>query len=132
MSTPTENTPPPSDDNDRAKKIYHSLRRAVRYGRTDIKGTLCRKSLLQWAKPFDVELQDISTRGAHVVSKHKLNLNATYILTIAFSSGKFFEIEGKIIHRKDSSEDAYGFKFNAYNDELGDYLLNTQTDLIFK
>lgn len=131
MSTSTENDPS-SRDADLSERPLHNLRKAVRYGRTDIKASLCRKILFLQTKPFDVELCDISTRGAHVASKRTLSINASYVLTIAFSDGKTFEIEGKVVHKKSSLEDSYGFKFDAYNDDLGNYLLNTQTDLIFK
>lgn len=131
MSNLTENSPL-SGDGGLSESPPLKLRKAVRYGRTDIKATLCRKSLFHWTKPFDVDIHDVSTRGAHIASSRKLIINASYTLLIAFKSGKTFEIEGKVIHKKTSSEDSYGFKFDVYNDDLGNYLLTTQTDLIFK
>lgn len=133
MSTTPENDRSlPDDSRSSVSPIILNLRKAVRYGRDDIKALLSRKSFFHSSKPFDIEVHDISTRGAHVISKRKLSIDGTYVLIISFGSDKTFEIPGKVIHKKPSSDDSYGFKFDAYNDELGDYLLNSQTDLVFK
>jgi hypothetical protein len=131
MSTTTENNPSSPDDHCH-ERLLLTLRKAVRYGRSDIKASLCSKSIFRSSKPFEIELLDISTRGAHIVSKRKLSVNTAFTLKIAFNGGKAFDIAGKVIHKKSSREDSYGFQFDVYNDGLGDYLLNTQTDLIFK
>ncbi len=131
MSIPTENDQASSADNLPAS-IPLILRKAVRYGGVEMKASLYRKGFFHLATPFDVEILDISTRGACIASKRKLAIDAAYGLTIVFNSGKTFDIPGKVLHKKTPSEDAYGFKFDAYNNELGDYLLDSQEDLTFK
>jgi hypothetical protein len=108
------------------------LRKSVRYVRNDIDALLYSARLFRSSTPFEIELLDISTRGAHIASKRKLNVNAAYILKLTFKDGETFEISGKVVHKNLSAEGSYGFQFNAYQDELGNHLLKTQTELIFK
>jgi hypothetical protein len=108
-------------------------RKAVRYRRGDVQAKLVRRNIFRVSKVFEVELRDISTRGAHIACQRKLAVNAAFLLRITFNSGECFDIEGKIIHQKTDDEGGgYGFKFKTCNDVLGDYLLDTQTDLVFK
>lgn len=132
MSTTTENNQPSSDDNRAAATINLILRKAVRYGGVEMKASLYRKGFFHSATPFAVEILDISTRGACITSKRKLAIDSAYGLIIVFNSGKTFEISGKVLHKKTSPGDSYGFKFDAYNDDLGDYLLNAEPDLNFQ
>lgn len=113
-------------------KVTLQLRKAARYVRSDIKAELYSNGLFRSSTPFAVELLDISTRGAHIASERKLRIKGAYTLKLTFEGGQTFEIAGKVIHKKAALENEYGFQFNAYNDSLGDYLLETQTDLIFK
>jgi hypothetical protein len=109
-----------------------NLRNAVRYGRIKNMAELCNKRFFLSAKPFSIRLLDISSRGAKISSKQKLKINADFILKVTFADDRIFEIPGKIVRKDVSAENCYGFKFNAYNDQLGDYLFKTQTELIFK
>jgi hypothetical protein len=108
-----------------------NLRAAVRYGMVnDSKTELCSKKYFLFAKPFEIELLDISSRGACIASKRKLRINSRFILKVTFADGKSFEIPGKVVHNDFKDENCYGFKFDAHNAELGDYLFKTQTDSI--
>ena len=54
------------------------------------------------------------------------------MLNLKFKTGRSFKIKGIVVHRTVLEPCQYGIKFNRYNDELGNYLLETQSKLIFK
>lgn len=124
-------TSPADSDSAPPPRTLLYLRKAVRYDITDVKATLYRKSIFHLGREAAIEIADISTRGAQIISKRSLSINAAYGLLLVFQDGKRFDIAGKVIHKKDSTNDCYGFRFDAYNDDLGDYLLSSESDFGF-
>lgn len=49
-----------------------------------------------------------------------------------FKSGRTFVIKALVVRHSVSSADEYGIKFDRYNNELGEYLFESQENLIFK
>jgi hypothetical protein len=124
-------------DND--EEIFNSLtdteknnkRVAVRYIRSDINVTFSKPGLLNLSKYIPVKLLDISSKGIAIEYKKKLPIKKKITLDFLFEDNKSFSITAKIIRRA-SNKIQYGLKFDHFNHELGDYLLYSQNDLIFK
>jgi len=54
------------------------------------------------------------------------------ILGFQFKSGKTFRIKALVVRKSTTSDYEYGLKFDDYQNELGSYLVETQTQLKFK
>ncbi len=104
-------------------------RTAVRYIRTDIVVSVDLKGIFNFNRSIDATLLDISSKGAAIKCEKKLATKKEIDLKLVFDDGKEFIISAKIVHKKNK---VYGIKFNRYNDELGDYLMSSEHDLIFK
>jgi len=110
----------------------NNRRKAVRYIREDIDATLEKVRLFGKNRSITSKLLDISTKGALLATSQKFRINTKVVLHLVFNTGMTFAIEGKIIHRVSASKPTYGIEFKRFNTRLGDYLLDTQTDLVFK
>lgn len=117
------------DNQSQSKK---NIRVATRYIREDIAATVNVPSLLRFGKTISVKLMDIASRGVLISTNQRLGINKKLTLTLQFKSGKEFVIKGTIVRRSGLSGEEYGIKFDRCNDELADYLLETQGKLIFK
>jgi hypothetical protein len=104
----------------------------TRFIRKDIKVTFSKNGLFSFGRETPVDLIDISSKGVLIRSHKKLNIRGKITLELKFDSGKTFKIEGIVVRKPTLSNIRYGIKFNRYNDELGNYLLETQKQLIFK
>lgn len=113
-------------------KPKKNIRVATRFIREDIAASINIPGLLSFSKNIPVNLMDIASKGVLVSTDQRLGINKKIILTLQFESGKVFEIKGIIVRRSGLSQKEYGIKFDHYNNELGDYLLETQEKLIFK
>lgn len=110
-----------------------NIRVATRFIRDDIAVSFSVSGLLGFGKTFSAELMDISTKGVLISTNQKLGINKKIILTLEFKSGKVFKINAIVAHNSDSlHNNEYGIKFDRYNNELGDYLFETQEKLVFK
>ncbi len=112
--------------------INSNRRRTVRYIRKDIKACVNKVKFFRFGKPYAIDLHDLSTRGAFISLDKKLNINKKLTLILIFEDGKQFEIPAKIVRKEGVKKYRYGIKFDKYQNDLGDYLLKTQTNLIFK
>ncbi|WP_292432461.1 hypothetical protein [Methylobacter sp.] len=117
---------------DEQPKLKKNIRVATRFIREDIAASINIPGLLSFSKTIPVNLMDIASKGVLVSTDQRLGINKKIILTLQFKSGKVFEIKGIIVRRSSLSQKEYGIKFDHYNNELGDYLLETQGKLIFK
>jgi len=109
----------------------NNQRTAVRYIRTDITVTLRILGLFNSSKYLPVKLLDLSSKGLAMTSEKKISLKTKVILSLTFKNGMNFKIPAKIVY-KNKTKKQYGVKFNQSNDELGDFILSSQEDLIFK
>ena len=115
------------------KDIYPANKRtAVRYLRDDIKISLKATGFFKWRRVPEIKLIDISSKGVYISCTTNLKLKKAIILIFTFKDGKQFQIDGRVIHRFPKTSNCYGIKFNKYNHDLGDYLLETQDELNFK
>ncbi|MDD5580885.1 MAG: PilZ domain-containing protein [Methylobacter sp.] len=122
-----------SFDSHLPKKQFHNQRITTRYIRDDIKALVFTTGLLNFGhRRIRVDLIDISSKGVLISTSKKLGINKKVILALKFGCGNTFKINAKIVRKSDSSNYQYGIKFDQYNNALGDYLLETQSKLIFK
>jgi hypothetical protein len=108
--------------------MFFNQRKAVRYRRNDIKAVIKVDSAL-FPRLIHVALLDISSKGAAVYAEKKLKNKTKVRLYLLFSDGKRFEIDSQIVHTEATPR--YGLKFNTNNPDLAEYLLHTQTELLF-
>jgi hypothetical protein len=112
-------------------KIDNS-RIATRYIREDIAVSITSKNLLGISKRIEAKLLDITSKGVLVAATEKMAINKNIVLHLRFTTGKVFDINAKIVRNAAADKNEYGIKYDFYNNELGDYLLETQSKLIFK
>ena len=106
-------------------------RKAVRYIREDITISLQKHGLLHSSKHIPAKLLDISSKGATIECEMNLGVNSKLTLELIFKDNQEFSIHAKIIHQA-KAKHQYGVNFDKPNDDLGDYILSSQNDLIFK
>ncbi|CCE24013.1 MULTISPECIES: PilZ domain-containing protein [Methylotuvimicrobium] len=129
---------PPSEDHrdifdlDTDDTIQDNGRRSVRYVRNDIQVALIAKNLLGIDKKTQAQLQDISSKGLRVSAEEKLSINKKITVVLKFTDGRRFNIKAKVVRQSSSNKFDYGIKFEERQNGLGDHLLETQTDLLFK
>jgi hypothetical protein len=99
---------------------------------TNITATINSKELGAFSKTTPVEVLDISSKGVLIASLNKLTLNKKVTLTLHFKTGKLFTIKAVIVRRTGAKNHEYGLKFERYENELGDYLFESQDNLTFK
>lgn len=102
---------------------------AIRYIRADIKANLSFLVFFRFKKTIPVKLLDISSKGAAVECKQNFSVNKKIELDLFFEDTESFAISARIIHK---NNDQYGLQFDHFNNELGDHLLESQNDLVFK
>lgn len=112
--------------------IQDNGRRSVRYVRSDIKVVLITKNLLGIDKKIQAKLQDISSKGLRVCAKEKLSINKKITVALKFKDGKRFNMKARVVRQSSSKKLDYGIKFEERQNDLGEHLLETQTDLLFK
>jgi len=109
-----------------------NMRMATRFIHDDISASIKTSGLLSAGKEIPVDLIDISSKGVLISTEQRFAINKKVILTLRFKSNKVFVIKAMMIRYFSSLHHQYGIKFNSYNNELGDYLLETQEKLRFK
>lgn len=112
---------------DEAQEENHRI--AVRYIRTDITAVLFQSYLFKPTKKIIIKLRNISSKGALIDCKDKLSEKKKVTLELVFKDQKKFIISSQVIHHENN---CYGLKFDQTNNDLADYLLISQKDLIFK
>jgi len=101
---------------------------SVRYRRNDI-GAMIKTRNFIFPKLFRVNLLDISSKGAAIHSNRRLKLKSRITFFLEFDDKTRFTINATVVHCK--SAPRYGLKFDKYQGELAEHLLETQTDLDF-
>ncbi len=99
---------------------------------TNITATINSRELVAFSKTTPVEILDISSKGVLIASVNKLPLNKKVTLKLHFKTGKLFTIKAVIVRRTGANNHEYGLKFERYENELGDYLFESQDSLTFK
>ncbi len=115
-----------------SESVIKNQRVATRCVRPDISAYLSDLGLFSFGKAISVKLLDITSKGVLIATDKKLKVNQKLTLTLCFHSGKTFTIKASIVRIAPLSRYEYGIKFDRYNNELGDHLLTTQSQLVFK
>lgn len=112
---------------------HPNKRTCVRYIRSDIKAIVRNNGLLHFAAEIPVDLIDVGSKGVLIATDKKIGVNQKITLILHFNSGQSYTIKAKVVYVvKVSTSFRYGLKFDHYNNELGDYLFETQDKLLFK
>lgn len=117
---------------------YDNKRKTIRYIRNDIEASINLANIfggyrsLSYNRQIEVKLLDISSKGALIASPKKIRIDKKIILTLIFKGQKKFEIFSKVIREEVYAEKTYGLTFDKVNHDLGDYLLESQTELVFQ
>jgi hypothetical protein len=123
---------------DPAMENYNNQRKTIRYIRDDISAFINRSDIFggynsfSYSYSIEVKLLDISSKGALISSSKKITLNKKVNLILIFGCNKKFEISSKIVRKGSYAQKIYGLKFSHSRHDLGDYLLETQTELVFQ
>ena len=107
-------------------------RNTVRYVRGDIKASLSNVITCFFCAPLQIQLLDLSTKGALIFSDRKIRKNKKLTFILEFEDGRTFEIKARVVRLDAYRPNTYGIKFDKYNNALGDYIFKTQTNLTFK
>ena len=135
MSEFEENTEAFNDfaDFDVEPAEYPNKRTCIRYIRSDITATVRKNGLLNFSGDIPVDLIDVGSKGALITTVKKIGNNSKITLSLNFHGGKTYKIQSKVVYVvKEPAGFRYGIKFDRYNNELGDYLFETQDKLVFK
>ncbi len=108
-----------------------NTRIAVRYVRTDLKITLHITSFLGVSKEIPANLTDISSKGIGIECNKKLSINKKLFIRLVFEDNKSFVISAKTVYQA-TNKKQYGLKFDKLNNELAEYLLDSQKELKIK
>lgn len=127
-------------DDDELSVEHNNKRKSVRYIRKDLTVFISQPDILgtyslsSISRATEVKLFDISSRGVLISGPSRLDLkiNQTIMLTLIFDSNKMFEFPARIVRKLIEDRTYYGIKFNRVNDRLAEYLLESQSDLVFK
>lgn len=119
---------------------YNNQRKSVRYIRKDITAFINQAdifgtySLFSYSRSIKVKLLDISSRGSMIggPSRLALHINQKIRLTLIFNSNKKFEIPAQVKREIVNGRTFYDTQFNKVENDLGEYLLETQYDLLLK
>ncbi|MFW5442988.1 MAG: PilZ domain-containing protein [Methylococcaceae bacterium] len=114
-----------------ANLLKKNHRVAVRYIRNDIKASFSNLGLLGFSKYIPVKLLDISSKGVAIEYPKNLPLKKRITLDLLFEDNKKFSITAEIIRRA-SDKIQYGLAFDRFHHDLGDYLVYSQNELIFR
>jgi len=109
----------------------NNKRIAVRYIRADITASLKLLGFFNFTKLYSAEILDISSKGAAIKCSKSMSIHKKITLTLSFEDKTVFKIPARIIYKKEK-EQQYGVKFDQFNNKLGDYLVLSGQDLVFK
>ncbi|MDO9105584.1 MAG: PilZ domain-containing protein [Methylovulum sp.] len=105
---------------------------ATRVIREDINAAIDISNLFGFGKTLSVNVLDITSKGVLVATGEKLGINKKVTLNLRFKSGKVFNIKATVARHSGADNTEYGLKFASLNNELGDYLVESQEKLIFR
>ncbi|GAB4263738.1 MAG: hypothetical protein Kow0065_14490 [Methylomicrobium sp.] len=119
-------------DLDTDHNFKNSGRKSIRYVRSDIRVQLVSTNVLSIAKKIDAQLLDVSSKGIRISTDEKLSVGKKLTVKLYFDDGEKFTITAKVVRQDSSNRQHFGLKFDKQENVLADYLLQTQTDLVFK
>ncbi|MCK5728127.1 MAG: PilZ domain-containing protein [Methylococcales bacterium] len=117
--------------------INSNNRKTIRYIRNDILASVHISNIIGYysaKKPphLEVKLLDISSKGALISCPKRLRMRKKIKLVLVFKTNKVFEISARVVREETYDPQIYGIKFDNMDHSLGDYLLESQTNLILQ
>jgi hypothetical protein len=102
-----------------------SLRKAVRYRKSDIKATLTSK---QWfiSKTTPINVLDISSKGICIAIEHKLSINTKVVLNLKLTTDYSCTILAKVVRLYSTTE--YGLVFDKTQHTAIDHIISDEAD----
>jgi len=102
-----------------------SLRKAVRYRKSDIKATLTSK---QWftSKTTPINVLDISSKGICIAIEHKLSINTKVVLNLKLTTDYSCTIPAKVVRLYSTTE--YGLVFDKTQHTAIDHIISDEAD----
>ncbi len=102
-----------------------SLRKAVRYRKSDIKATLTSK---QWfiSKTIPINVLDISSKGICIAIEHKLSINTKVVLNLKLTTDYSCTIPAKVVRLYSTTE--YGLVFDKTQHTAIDHIISDEAD----
>jgi hypothetical protein len=97
----------------------------------DKKASLVKVNLFGAGNPINAKYRNLTFDAVQILTAAILQDDSTLSLVFNFSDGEQLKTEAKIVCQRKFISHYYGIKFEKFNDELGDHLLTTQTDLFF-
>lgn len=125
-------------DPEGSESKFNNRRVATRYIRNDIQAVFFKIDFMTrfgfnfFRRLIRVQLLDVSTRGVLISTDQKLKIGTKIILGLKFNSGQTFRIKAMVVRKTAESDYEYGIKYDECHNELGDYLVSTQSELKFK
>ncbi len=109
----------------------NNKRTAVRYIRNDITAQIDITGFFNSSTLRPVDLLDISSKGAAIKCSKPISLKKKIILNLLSEGKTIFKISAKFVYNNQSTQN-YGLKFDQFNNKLGDFLVSSEHDLVFK
>lgn len=126
-------------DPDLSESKFINQRTATRYIRNDIQAVFYKINFFTrfgfkfFRRLIQAELLDLSSKGALISTGIKLKKSTQIVIGFKFKSRKTFRIKALIVRLSATQTGyEYGIKFDDLNNALGDYLVETQSELRFK
>lgn len=125
-------------DPELSESKFNNQRLATRYVRNDIDAVFYKIDMFTrfgfnfFRRLIKVQLLDISSKGVLISTDRKFKMNTRIVLGLKFKSGKSFRIKATVVRKCALSDYEYGIKFDGCHNDLGDYLVASQSELKFK
>jgi len=103
-----------------------SLRKAVRYSKSDIKATLTSKQWFKISKTIPIKVLDISSKGVCIAIEHKLTLNTKVVLNLELTEDYACIIPAKVVRLYSTTE--YGLVFDKTQHTAIDHIISDEAD----
>ncbi|MBE0469196.1 MAG: PilZ domain-containing protein [Methyloprofundus sp.] len=99
-----------------------SLRKAVRYKKSDIKATLTPKQWLKISKDIPINVLDISSKGICIATEYKLAMNTKVVLNLELTADYACLIPAKVVRLYSTTK--YGLVFDKTQHTAIDHLIS--------
>ena len=101
-------------------------RRAIRYTSSRNRATVTFKSLFRPRKHINIEVINLSSKGARVSSKYKFPMRAKIIFNLKIEDSNTFKVPAKVIRLYSNTE--YGIAFDSVQHDLIDQIMENEDD----
>ena len=101
-------------------------RKAIRYTSSSKKATVTLKQLFRPIKYINIEVINISSKGARVYSKYKFSMRTKIIFNLKIKGSNTRKVPARVIRLYSNTE--YGIAFDSIQHDLIDQIMKNETD----